>query len=191
MIGATTIFFDPSWPRPLLARVGLERTAPAAGPRPGRPLGGMRLAAFGTYLLLQCLLPLRFLLYPGNVNWHEQGFRFSWRVMLIEKAGQVEFRVVTGAENRRYVVYPRESLTPLQYKMLCTQPDMILQFAQHLKRDFEAQGLDRVRVYADAWASLNGRPRQRLVDPATDLGSERASFHQKAWIVPLREPARG
>lgn len=120
------------------------------------------------------------------MNWHEQGFRFAWRVMLVEKAGQVEFTVLTGDDDRRYVVYPRELLTPLQYKMMSTQPDMIQQFARHLKQTYQARGHERVRVYADAWASLNGRPRQRLVDPSVDLASEPWSLTPKRWIVPLQ-----
>jgi vitamin K-dependent gamma-carboxylase len=189
MIAATTIFFDPGWPRTWLARLGLERDARSNRPA-SEPLGALRGAAFGAYLLVQLLVPLRFLLYPGNVNWHEQGFRFSWRVMLVEKAGQVEFTVLTGTGDRRYVVYPRDALTPLQYKMMCTQPDMILEYAQHIKHSFEARGLDRVRVYADAWASLNGRPRQRLIDPEADLGSAAPSLRQQSWILPLEKAGR-
>jgi hypothetical protein len=138
------------------------------------------------YLLLQASLPLRHLLYPGEVNWHEQGFRFAWRVMLVEKAGQAQFRVVTDAEDRSFVVYPREQLTPLQYKMMSTQPDMIQQFARHLARRFIEQGHERVRVYADVWVSLNGRPRQRLIDPDVDLASAPWSLAPKRWILPLQ-----
>jgi hypothetical protein len=43
-----------------------------------------------------------------------------------------------------------------------------------------------VRVYADAWASLNGRPRQRLIDPSVDLASEPWSLWPKRWILPLQ-----
>ena len=38
-------------------------------------------------ILIQILLPFRYLLYPGELFWHEQGYRFSWRVMLMEKRG--------------------------------------------------------------------------------------------------------
>ncbi|HTV19221.1 MAG TPA: HTTM domain-containing protein, partial [Polyangiaceae bacterium] len=184
MIVATTLFFDPSWPRRWLRREPTAARSEAASP--STRLGARALAALGVYLLVQLVTPLRYVLYPGNVNWHEQGFRFAWRVMLVEKAGQVEFNVLTDADDRRYVVYPREQLTPLQYKMMSTQPDMIQQFARHLRQTFEAQGHERVRVYADAWASLNGRPRQRLIDPGIDLASEPWSLWPKRWIVPLQ-----
>ena len=39
------------------------------------------------FLFLQLIIPWRSLLYPGELFWNEQGYRFSWRVMLVEKAG--------------------------------------------------------------------------------------------------------
>jgi len=188
MIVSTTLFFEPSWPRRFLR----GSPSPGAGndqtELTGRS-GGLSRTGWGlivAYLSLQIALPLRHLLYPGNVNWHEQGFRFAWRVMLVEKAGQVQFNVVTDADDLSFVIYPRQQLTPLQYKMMSTQPDMIQQFAQHLKQTFVARGHDRVRVYADAWASLNGRRRQRLIDPAVDIGSAPWSLAAKDWILPLQ-----
>ena len=189
MIVSTTLFFDPGWPRRLLRRMGagpLDADGAASGST-GAWLSPGRAGLVAAYLVLQAVLPLRHLLYPGNVNWHEQGFRFAWRVMLIEKAGQVQFNVVTDADDRRFVVYPREQLTPLQYKMMSTQPDMIQQFARHLKQTFLAEGHDHVRVYADAWASLNGRPRQRLIDPTVDLADAPWSLAPKSWILPLQK----
>lgn len=189
MLVATTAFFAPGWPRRYLRRRRAELDpADSDLPRAARqnhPLGPLALGLMAAYLLVQVAVPLRFLMYPGNVNWHEQGFRFSWRVMLIEKTGQVEFKVLVGEEDRRYVVYPRERLTPLQYKMMSTQPDMIQEYAQHLARTFSAKGHSRVRVYADAWASLNGRSRRRLIDPDVDLASAPRTLRAKAWILPL------
>jgi vitamin K-dependent gamma-carboxylase len=190
MIVSTSLFFDPSWPRRWLPAF-FARAQACDGPRiadgPGGRLASLGAAALAVYLTIQIATPLRHVLYPGNVNWHEQGFRFAWRVMLVEKAGQVEFTVLTGADDRRFVIYPRETLTPLQYKMMTTQPDMIQEYARALKDRFVHEGYDRVRVYAEAWASLNGRPRQRLVDPSVDLASVPWSLSPKSWIVPLQK----
>jgi vitamin K-dependent gamma-carboxylase len=190
MIVATTLFFEPSWPRRWL-RAGSSSIASGASEgraaaSPSGRLTPLSFAALVAYLLVQLALPLRYLLYPGNVNWHEQGFRFAWRVMLVEKAGQVELTVLTDDDDRRFVVYPRESLTPLQYKMMTTQPDMIQQFARHLQRRFLREGHRHVRVYADAWAAMNGRPRQRLLDPSVDLADAPWTLWPKPWIVPLQ-----
>ena len=35
--------------------------------------------------MIQVIFPLRYIFYPGELFWHEQGYRFSWRVMLMEK----------------------------------------------------------------------------------------------------------
>jgi vitamin K-dependent gamma-carboxylase len=38
-------------------------------------------------------VPLRHHLYPGDVGWTEEGFRYAWHVMLVEKTGMVTYRV--------------------------------------------------------------------------------------------------
>lgn len=82
---------------------------------------------------------------------------------------------------------PRDELTPLQVKMMSTQPDMILAFAHHVAEDFSRRGIEGVEVRADAWASLNGRRSQRLVDPEIDLAREVDDLRPKPWIVPFVE----
>ena len=64
-------------------------------PRPRRRLraAGSALAAAPATCSCRSLLPLRAHLYGGNVLWHEQGMRFSWRVMAREKNGSVTFVV--------------------------------------------------------------------------------------------------
>ncbi|HEX6766704.1 MAG TPA: HTTM domain-containing protein, partial [Polyangiaceae bacterium] len=85
MLVSISVFFDPSWPRRFVG--GLGRLAPFASAAPIRAPGRLAFALTGAYLAVQLLVPLRFALYPGCANWTEQGYRFSWRVMLIEKAG--------------------------------------------------------------------------------------------------------
>jgi len=186
MLVAATVFFQPDWPRRALPWLG------AAAPRPLLSSGAGRLRSWGlglagAYLAVQFLFPLRSLLYPGAVDWTEEGFRFAWRVMLVEKSGQVEFEVLTSHPARRFHVFPRQELTPLQYKMMSTQPDMIHQYALHLARRYQQQGHRGVRVHAHAWSALNGRPSQRLIDPEVDLAAEERRLGPKRWIVPLEE----
>lgn len=176
---AATVLFDPSWPRRFWrARPHAEGEAVA-----GAPVRAAGLAALVAYALVQLLLPLRHLLYPGNTLWTEEGFRFSWRVMLIEKQGALEYTVVEP-DGRRTVVSPRESLTPFQTQMTATQPDMILQFAHHLADAWAAKGRGPVKVFADAQVSFNGRPHQRMVDPSVDLAAEKDGLWHKRWILP-------
>ncbi len=134
----------------------------------------------------QLLLPLRYLVYPDELFWTEEGYRFSWRVMLIEKAGFAQFTV--KSKNGKYIIVNNnEFLTPLQEKMMSTQPDMILQYA-HILRDYYAQrGFDSPQVYVDSYVSLNGRRGTALIGAETDLAKEQDSFRHKMWITPFKD----
>jgi hypothetical protein len=127
-------------------------------------------AALAGWLAVQVLVPLRGLAYAGNGYWSEHGFRFAWKVMVMEKRGDASFRVTDRASGATTVVEPTSRLTAFQASMMATQPDMIRQFARMLAAEARADGRD-VEVRADVFASLNGRSSRRLVDPAVDLAT--------------------
>lgn len=186
MTAAALIFFDPAWPRRLLARLGRVAQVGAGAPPPVvvAPLRRWALGLAGAYVVLQVLVPLRAHAYGGNVLWHEQGMRFSWRVMAREKNGSVEFLVREKATGRERVVPAHQYLTPIQEREMAVQPDLILQLAHQIARDFAARGAGPVEVRADARASLNGRPAARLVDESVDLAAEQDGLGNKPWILP-------
>ena len=144
------------------------------------------LVVFALFFMLQLLLPWRYLAYPGNVFWTEEGYRFSWRVMLMEKAGYAQFTVI-DTEGKRYYVSNTELLTPLQEKMMSTQPDMIVQYAHFLKQYYCAKGYHAPQVFADVYVSFNGRLSRQLINPATDLAKEQDSWAPKKWILSVDE----
>lgn len=210
---AALVFFSPSYPRKLLrywvarelrylvarerrVKSGKRQPAPRAvahGLVPGVPTTGASprvhwaLVLAAGYCALQVLLPLRFLAYGGNVRWHEQGMRFSWRVMVREKNGAVTFVVRQTASGREFHVSPRRYLTRLQEREMSSQPDLILQLAHHIHDDFARRGLGDVEVRADSWVSLNGRRMARLVDPEVDLTTVRDGLARAHWILPAPE----
>ena len=181
MIASSTLFFEPDWPRRLLRRPAVD--LPAARPAPT-----WATLALGVWVFLQVTVPLRGFAMPGTLNWTERGFRFSWRVMLIEKTGLVDFRVVDRQTGRTRTVYPADHLSPVQHRLMRTQPDMIAQYARHLAHTHQAEHHTDVAVYADAFCSLNGRPTQRLIDPEVDLSVPESALPDH-WIVRL-EPQR-
>ena len=182
MIASAPIFWSPSWPRCVLARFRAPAVPAPAGVA-GAPLTPVSGGVTVLYAAIQVLMPLRSALYPGNTLWTEEGFRFSWKVMLIEKMGSLEFKVVDGA-GRSYAVAARDYLTPFQARMAATQPDMILELAHWIASDFTARGHHAVHVYADSEVSFNGRLRQRFVDPHVDLVRETDGLSAKSWILP-------
>lgn len=141
------------------------------------------------FFLVQLLLPLRHWLYPGNVLWTEEGYRFAWNVMLAEKTGDVVFhlRIPATAQTpeRNWDAYPGEYLTPQQEKQMSFQPDMILEFAHFLADEFETQTGYPVQVRAEAYVSLNGRASRLLIDPTLDLAQQRYKWwRHNHWILP-------
>jgi vitamin K-dependent gamma-carboxylase len=190
MIAFGSIFFPPSWPRRWLPARWLpaERAPePEEGPASDWLGSPLRKAALAAFMGLQILLPLRHWLYPGNPCWTEEGFRFSWNVMLMEKNGDITFTVTDPATAQTWIVDLNEYLTRQQIRMMSTQPDMILAFAHHLADDFRRRGRPGVEVRADAHVSLNGRPPQQLIDPSVDLTRHEEGLHPKRWILPLAE----
>ena len=128
-------------------------------------------------------MPLRHLAYPGDVRWTEEGYYLSWRVMLTEKAGHVDFRVTDPDTGRTWTAGPEEVLTDWQAAQAAIRPDLLLATAHLLAGELDARGVDGVEVRADAFVSMNGRAAQRLVDPTVDLAAEPRSLAPAWWIT--------
>ena len=139
------------------------------------------------FFILQIIFPLRSIFYPGELLWTEQGYRFSWRVMLIEKTGYTTFKVVDNSSNKFQLVDNMEFLTPFQEKQMSFQPDMILEYAHYLGATFEKRGFKDVSVYADSYVTLNGRPSKRFIDPKVDLLKQKNDLKHKSWIIPIKD----
>ncbi|MEO5601153.1 MAG: HTTM domain-containing protein [Cyclobacteriaceae bacterium] len=145
---------------------------------------------FFIFFTVQVALPFRYLFYPGELFWTEQGYRFSWRVMLMEKSGYAQF-TVTDHTGKKITVDNNEFLTPLQQKMMATQPDMILQYAHMLRDYYEKLGYRNPSVFVDSYVAVNGRLGKALVDPKTDLAKKDDSLLHKSWILPFNEKIAG
>lgn len=137
------------------------------------------------HFAVQLLLPFRYAAYPGSLFWTEEGFRFSWRVMLMEKAGHITFYIKDPATGKETEVGNRQYITAQQEKMMATQPDMILQFAHFLVGEYQKQGIHNPEVRADSFVSLNGRRSRRYIDRETDLSKLKDSFAPKHWLLPF------
>ena len=148
------------------------------------------LSVLALFFIIQLLFPFRYTFYPNELFWSEEGYRFSWRVMLMEKMGHVQFKVVDES-GRQAVVNNHEHLTPLQEKMMATQPDMLVQFAQYLRDQYARQGFRNPKVFADTYVSLNGRLGKPYIDSTVNLARETDSFRPKKWILPFGDEIKG
>lgn len=190
MIGCTLIFFPDEFHIRLWEKMG-RKLSFLSFPKVSHaryeemPQWIPTLIAF--YLLIQILVPWRFMLYPGHLFWTEQGYRLSWRVMLMEKAGYITFLVKESGRSDSMEVHPSEYLTPIQEKMMSTQPDMILQFAHYLAEQLKSQGLSNPEVYAQSFVGLNGRSSRKFIDDQVNLASVPGGWQHKWWILPFEE----
>lgn len=167
MAGGALVFLAPDWPR-RTAMARAWRWAPAL---------------VGAIALVQLVLPFRHLLYPGDVRWTEEGYRYSWRVMLTEKVGHAEFEVTDPADGRTWTVRPREYLTPVQERAMSVQPDMVRDTARMIRDDLARHGHPGVAVRAHVMVSMHGRPARPLIDPRVDLAHEGGGLGAKRWIL--------
>lgn len=191
MIASTLIFFSDEWHervigflRSLVVKIlpfsSSEKASEGATFATPKWLTVLLIAHF----IFQFLFPWRYLLYPGNLFWTEEGYRYSWRVMLMEKAGTATFYVKDGDVGKEGVVINSEFLNPHQEKQMSMQPDMILQFAHLLADHYKAEGMQDPQVRAEVYVTLNARPSQLLIDPTVNLVQERDTFKPKKWILP-------
>lgn len=196
MIITALIFFPVAFHEKIIQRVSYWIRLPKKTTQPDTPyrypeaVSGMLVSGFAIFFMIQIALPLRHLLYPGELFWTEQGYRFSWRVMLMEKAGYAQF-TVTDKTGNKITVHNPDFLTPLQEKMMATQPDMILQYAHILRDHYAGQGYQDPEVYVDSYVTVNGRLGKALIDPNTNLAETEDSFLPKSWILPFNDKITG
>lgn len=144
------------------------------------------IALFSIYFLIQIVLPLRPQFFQDDVLWTEEGHRLSWRMMLRAKYGRIIYSVVDANTNNFIPIKLDDYLTKKQQQGASTKPDVIWQFAQHLKQDFAKKDI-AVKVFVKAYVSVNGKPLKMLIDPKVDLANEDWNhFKHHDWILPSK-----
>jgi len=198
MIVSATIFFSAAWHEQLLTKLANVLKLDLSRFKNGNtletvaiPLHQFKIGLLTLFFVIQLLFPFRYLAYPGELFWTEEGFRFSWRVMLMEKAGYANFKIVDGKTGNSFYVNNNDFLTGFQEKQMSFQPDFILEYAHYLKNHFESQGHEEVEVYVESYVALNGRRSKPYIDPTVNLVKEKESFKHKNWILPFDDEIKG
>jgi hypothetical protein len=204
-IALTALFFSPSWPRSAVSflAAGIPRIAkwqlswlevvstvqPHASRFWQQQKASQKKISMGLVMLicLHCFLPVRHHLFDSDVAWSEEGHRYAWRMMLRSKSGTGHYIVKDLSDGSAERVYPRDSLSSKQARKLWTHPDMILQYAHHLRGQAQAEGR-QVAVYAKVRVKLNAGKYHPYVDDTIDLAQQEWSFFEtKRWVLPERK----
>lgn len=195
MIFSTLIFFPAAlhkkWLRPVMKWFGWQQTVAVIHKI---KVNKAQLTFFSLFFAIQLALPFRYLAYPGELFWHEQGFRFSWRVMLMHKEAYATFYVHNKKTGGEMEIDNAQYLSPTQADQMATQPDMILAYAAYLKQQF-ADTILQYRdlkihitdpeIRASIYVSLNGRPSQLFVAKDKDLTQYKINYKPITWLEPF------
>lgn len=196
MIVSALIFFDASFHNKIVSFIKKGLRIPSVKAIETKSVFKLKrktlvLPVVTLFFVLQLLIPFRYLLYPSELFWTEEGYRFSWRVMLMEKMGNTTFKIVNGKTKAFFYVQNDDFLTPLQEKQMSFQPDFILEYAHYLGDHFKKQGHEHVEVYAKSYVALNGRLSAPFVDETVNLYAEKETFKPKFWILPFNDEIKG
>lgn len=195
MLAALALYLPPSWPRRLGLFGGSLRDGSAMRKKPPSPppvqpaaRQGMVLAFLAAWSAVQLLVPFRHFLYPGNVDWTEQGHRFSWRMKLRDKRGDIRFVAVDTVSGKVLRLNDLDAvITPGQRRMMEHDPEMMRQLAHLLAKRLREAGFGNLEVRAETSISFNGRRRQPLIVPDVDLSRIDRAADTSMWIAPLRD----
>ncbi len=137
------------------------------------------------FILIQIIVPFRYLYYPGPSAWNEEAHKFIWHMKLAHKKAYAQFIVFSPSLNKSYKVDTRKFLTSWQYEVMVSNPRLILQFAHYLRDLYKERGINDIVIKVEAKTSLNNRPLQYLVDPNVDLAKKENTLKHFDWIMPL------
>lgn len=144
------------------------------------------------FCMTNLLLPFRHHYFKGDVAWTEEGHRYSWRMMLRSKRGKGYLTVKNESTGEIKRIRSKDYLSDKQAPKMLTHPDMILQFAHHIRDEYQEKWqTDSIGVYAKIRVKLNNGKYQTYVDPERNLAKEEWYFLKESdWIVPLKEENR-
>ena len=192
MLLVTPIFFEPNLPRLILGGQALDlTTVTQQNPVYCRTLAHrIAFSMMIVYVVFHCVWPLRYRLYSGDASWTEKGHTFAWRMMLRGKTVVLGYAIqdkITGKVSDGSI---SRFINAEQSDRFGRDPEMILHFAHFLGEDYRKKTGNPASVYALVLASLNGRKPALLIDPNVDLMDQLRGFHDRPWVLPLREPLR-
>jgi len=198
MIISTLIFFDANFHKKALdfiAKIGSSNLVLFENGKDKvedfNAIQKIKISIVSCFVVFQLLFPFRYLCYPNELFWTEEGFRFSWRVMLMEKAGYATFTVRDAITKKEITVNNSRFLTTFQEKQMAFQPDFILEYAHYLHDYYKKQGVNEPEVYVESYVALNGRLSQKYIDSKINLAIENESFKHKTWILPFNDEIKG
>ena len=141
------------------------------------------IAFMSIWFIIQIALPLRHWFIPGDVLWTEEGHRLSWRMMLRTKGGSNIFYIKESGKKHKKRVVLKDYLTKKQIRAMSGKPDMIWQFSQRLKKEYQLQGKE-IEIYVRNKVSVNRSKRKPIIDPKANLAEVKWNYWgHNDWVL--------
>ncbi|MCA8999099.1 MAG: HTTM domain-containing protein [Planctomycetaceae bacterium] len=192
MMAATTVFFEPDWPRRVVQRFGQRFDDTCSKAQEALPTPIVRWTTLGilfVFVSWQVMFPLRHFILPDNPNWDEYTHHFSWHMLLRGKKCGLRVVATDPSTGRSGTVDLRMYVTARQLAVVVRDPRMIHQLTHYIARNLRDRGYPRLEIRVLSLVSLNGRQPQLMIDPHVDLISRRLGGYPD-FVVPLRQPLR-
>ena len=132
-------------------------------------------------LFIQLILPIRHHFIKGDVLLTEEGHRLSWRMMLRQKSGYIQFKIVDHDTKKTTPYFYNKNLTYKQVNALTTKPDFIWQYCQRIKKEYEGKNIS---IFIDCKNTVNQKPYRTLIDPKQDFVNAKWNyFFHNEWVL--------
>ncbi len=185
MLIATTIFFKPTWCKVILQKIPPFHSLKSKKIKSNNLSLGLFIG-ISIYVLIQIIMPVRHFFIPGNVHWTEEGHRYAWHMKLRTKSA-INVIFITEENDNKTKVSLDDYLTNRQQAEMGTHPEMMWQFAQHLKSHYKKQN---IKVTVASFCSLNSRANQLYIKSDFDLAALKKYKSPADWIIPLTTELR-
>lgn len=139
------------------------------------------------WLTLQLLLPLRYLAYPGNPRWTDEGRLFAWWGETYDKQGDLSMTLILPDRQLMWTINPRSEF-PVPLDIMFSQTELerrglaggMLQDIVLANDDEVMRDLVKVRIES---AGLSPEDVQRLDDASFDIARLQLSDFEHAQIM--------
>lgn len=178
LLATLLVFSEPDLFEAVVSRLEHSlKTVKRAASQPSR----LRFVAV-VFVVVQALIPLRHLAYPGDGRWNGDGQNFSWWMRSIHM--KVDSKFFAEYDGKRVRLNPLETIAKEQSAM-GKDPDLMAQYARFVASRLRAEGHQDVKVMVESTASLNGRATQRFIRSDVDLAALPSDFVPAEIVVPL------
>lgn len=135
---------------------------------------------FVPFFIVQIVLPLRHHFIKGDVLFTEEGHRLAWRMMLRERKGAINIKIVDKKTGMFHYHNYASELTQKQIKLLSHSPDIIWQYCQRIKNESKKP----ISIFVECSVSINRRPYIKLIDEKVDMAAVNFDyFGHNDWVL--------